>query len=63
MGSTTETHRTIELPRWLCDAIEAYIDADWRDGRDPSGFGGMNAVGYIGERVAAIYASTRGATR
>jgi len=57
--NTTETWKSITLPKWLCEAIESYLDTDWKDGRDPSGFGAMNAVWYIGERIAAVYASCR----
>jgi hypothetical protein len=39
--------------------IAAYLDTDWSDGRDPSKFGALNAVSYIGERIAAIYAARR----
>jgi hypothetical protein len=51
--------RTIELPAALVQDIENYLDADWSDGRDPSGVGVLNAVAYIGERVAALWLETR----
>ncbi len=47
----------IELPREVVSAIEDYLNTDWSDGRDPSRLGAVNAVAFIGERVAAIYAS------
>jgi hypothetical protein len=42
--NTTTTHKTIALPKWLCEAIENYLDTDWSDGRDPSKIGAVNAV-------------------
>ena len=51
---------TITLPRYLVRAIDAYLDTDWKDGRDPSKLGAFNAVAYIGEHVAAIRAKQRG---
>lgn len=47
---------SIDLPSFVAKAIEAYNSVDWKDGRDPSGFGAINAVAYIGEHVAALYA-------
>ena len=52
-------HKTIDLPKQLCDAIEKYLDTNWSSGADPSKFGALNAVAYIGERVVALYAATR----
>lgn len=46
---------TITLTPKLADAIERYLDTDWKDGRDPSKFGALNAVAYIGEQIAGIY--------
>lgn len=50
---------SIILPADLVAAIEKYNTTDWKDGRDPSKFGALNAVAYIGERTAAIVAATR----
>ena len=54
------TARRITLPPNLISAIESYLDTNWDDGRDPSKLGALNAVSYIGERVAAIWAHQRG---
>jgi len=50
---------TIRLPKHLVEAIDTYLDTDWSDGRDPSKIGSLNAVAYIGERVAAIRARSK----
>lgn len=50
---------TIRLPKHLVKAIDDYLDTDWKDGRDPSKLGALNAVAYIGERVAAIRARSK----
>jgi len=44
----------VTLDASLVDAIRRYNRTDWHDGRDPSKLGALNAVAYIGERVAAI---------
>ena len=49
----------IRLPKHLVQAIDKYLDTDWSDGRDPSKIGALNAVAYIGERVAAMRAERR----
>lgn len=49
----------IILPGYLVAAIDAYLDTDWSDGRDPSKFGAFNAVSYIGEQIAFIRKETR----
>lgn len=51
--------KTITLPDDLVAAIDSYLDTDWSDGRDPSRFGALNIVAFIGERVAAIYRESR----
>ncbi len=53
----------IVLPDHLVSAIRDYLATDWKDGRDPSGYGALNAVCYIGERVAALYASSTTPTK
>lgn len=45
--------RQITLPDDLINAIDAYPTTDWSK-RDPSKIGALNAVAYIGERVASI---------
>jgi len=45
----------LSLPKSLTDAIDAYVATDWRGGCDPSGYGSVNAVAYIGERISALY--------
>jgi len=53
---------SITLPDDLVAAIDAYLDTDWtdgRDGRDPSKLGALNAVAYIGERIASIRKEVR----
>lgn len=45
---------SIALPDDLVAAIDAYLDADWTDGRNPSKLGALNAVAYIGECVASL---------
>ena len=47
----------IALPADLVTEIERYLATGWRDGRDPSRLGALNAVAYIGESVAAIVAN------
>lgn len=49
----------VELDESLVKAVDAYLDTDWKDGRDPSKFGALNAIAYVGERVAAIRALKR----
>lgn len=49
----------VTLPASLVAAIDDYNQTDWRDGRDPSRFGALNAVAFIGERVAALRATRR----
>jgi len=49
----------IILPGHLVAAIDAYLDTDWTDGRDPSKIGALNAVSYIGERVAELRRESR----
>jgi hypothetical protein len=46
----------IELPSDVVRAIDAYLDTDWRscDSIAP-----LNAVAFIGERVAAIRKTSR----
>lgn len=46
--------RMIFLSADLVNAIERYARTNWKDGRDPSGIGALNAVAFIGERVAEI---------
>ena len=57
----------ITIPVDLASAIDNYLSTDWKDGRDPSKIGALNAVAYIGERVAGIYDASakrkRGAAR
>jgi hypothetical protein len=53
------TRKTIDLPKQLSDAIEKYLDTNWSSTVDPSKFGALNAVAYIGECVVALYATTR----
>ena len=44
------------LPKFIVDAARRYNATDWSDGRDPSKLGALNAVAFIGERVAALVA-------
>lgn len=46
----------VTLPAHLVKAIRQYNAKDWKDGRDPSKLGALNAVAYIGEQVAALIA-------
>lgn len=50
----------IALPADLVAEIERYLATDWRDGRDPSRLGALNAVAHIGESVAEIIARRGG---
>lgn len=52
----------LEVPADLVRAIDAYIDGDWSKQADPSRFGALNAVAYIGERIAAMRKATRETT-
>jgi hypothetical protein len=54
-----KTPMTVELPGELVDAIDRYIATDWRDGCDPSRFGALNAVAFIGEQLVAAYVRQR----
>lgn len=38
----------INIPDHLVDAVDKYVNTNWKDGRDPSKFGALNAVAYIG---------------
>jgi hypothetical protein len=49
---------SIDLPPDVVAAIESYINTNWTDGQ-PSRLGALNAVAFIGERIAAIYAAQR----
>jgi hypothetical protein len=49
----------ITIPAELVAAVDNYLDTDWEDGRDPTKLGALNAVAYIGERIAAIRAAHR----
>lgn len=49
----------IDIPDYLVDAIDKYTATDWKDGRDPSKLGALNAVAYIGERLVAELAEAR----
>lgn len=44
----------VTLPEDLARAVDNYLTADWSKARDPSRMGALNAVAYIGERVAAL---------
>lgn len=59
MASKRAASRRITLPANLVDAIESYLSTPWSDGRDPSKIGALNAVAFIGERVAAIFSVKR----
>ncbi len=49
----------IDIPDYLIDAIDKYASTDWKDGRDPSKLGALNAVAYIGERLVTELAAAR----
>lgn len=49
----------VRLPPDVVEAIERYVSIDWKDGRDPSKFGALNAVAHIGERVVAVVCAER----
>lgn len=49
----------IDIPDDLVDAIDKYVGTDWKDGRDPSKLGALNAVAYIGERLVAEVSAPR----
>lgn len=49
----------IDIPDYLVDAIDKYVNTDWKDGRDPSKLGALNAVAYIGERLVAELSAAR----
>lgn len=49
----------IDIPDYLIDAIDKYASTDWKDGRDPSKIGALNAVAYIGERLVAELSAAR----
>lgn len=44
----------INIPDHLVEAIDKYVNTNWKDGRDPSKLGALNAVAYIGERLVAV---------
>lgn len=50
----------VRLPADVVVAVNKYHATDWSDGRDPSKFGALNAVAYIGERVIALVPPARG---
>ncbi len=52
----------IDIPDYLVDAIDKYVGTDWKDGRDPSKFGALNAVAYIGERLVVELSAARRAS-
>jgi hypothetical protein len=59
-GTYTENQGlVVRLPANLVRTIDAYLDADWSEKRDPSKIGALNAIAYIGERVAAIRKANR----
>lgn len=49
----------IDISDYLVDAIDKYVTTSWKDGRDPSKLGALNAVAYIGERLVAELAEAR----
>lgn len=49
----------VRLPPDVVEAIDHYISTDWKDGRDPSKLGALNAVAHIGERVVAVVCAER----
>lgn len=44
----------LDIPDDLIDAVNKYVTTNWKDGRDPSKLGALNAVAYIGERLTAV---------
>ncbi len=49
----------IDISDDLVKVINEYVNTDWKDGRDPSKFGALNAVAYIGERLVAELLAAR----
>lgn len=49
----------IDIPDDLVEAIDNYLTTDWKDGRDPSKLGALNAVAYIGGRLVAELLAAR----
>lgn len=52
----------INIPDYLIDAIDKYVGTNWKDGRDPSKLGALNAVSYIGEHLVAVVSAAKRAT-
>lgn len=49
----------IDIPDDLIETVDKYLSTDWKDGRDPSRYGALNAVAYIGERLVAVVSDAR----
>lgn len=48
----------LDIPDELIKSIDDYLARDWKS-TDPSKFGALNAVAYIGERMVATLAAAR----